>query len=100
MFSPESIPDKLQEIFHNLGKNKLRTLLTGFSVSWGIFMLIILLGLGYGLENGVRKAFSEDAVNSLWVGSGQTSLPYQGFKQGRRIVFANDDYEDHDGCLC
>ena len=94
MFSPASFQDKLQEIFHNLGKNKLRTLLTGFAVSWGIFMLIILLGSGYGLENGVRKAFSEDAVNSLWISGGQTSMPYQGLKQGRRIRFKNDDYED------
>ena len=94
MFASESFLDKLQEIFHNIGKNKLRTILTGFAVSWGIFMLIILLGSGYGLENGVRKAFSKDAVNSIWIGSGQTSMPYQGLKQGRRIRFKNDDYED------
>jgi len=94
MFSPGSFKDKLQEIFHNLGKNKLRTILTGFSVSWGIFMLIILLGSGYGLENGVRKAFSEDAVNSLWVRGGQTSMPYKGLNQGRPIRFKNDDYDD------
>ena len=94
MFSPGSFKDKLQEIFHNLGKNRLRTILTGFAVSWGIFMLIILLGSGYGLENGVRKAFSEDAINSLWVRSGQTSMPHKGLKQGRRIRFANGDYDD------
>ena len=94
MFSLESFKDKLQEIFHNLGKNRLRTILTGFAVSWGIFMLIILLGSGYGLENGVRKAFSEDAINSLWVRSGQTSMPHKGLKQGRPIRFTNDDYDD------
>ena len=94
MFSPGSFQDKLQEIFHNLRKNKLRTILTGFAVSWGIFMLIILLGSGYGLENGVRKAFSVDAINSVWVRGGQTSMPYQGLRQGRRIRFKNDDYEN------
>jgi len=94
MLSPGSFQDKLQEIFHNLGKNKLRTILTGFAVSWGIFMLIILLGSGYGLENGVHKAFSEDAINSLWVRSGQTSMPYQGLNQGRPIRFTNGDYDD------
>lgn len=94
MFSSGSFQDKLQEIFHNLGKNKLRTLLTGFAVSWGIFMLIILLGSGYGLENGVHQAFSEDAINSLWVRGGQTSIPHQGLNQGRPIRFTNDDYDD------
>ena len=57
-------------------------------------MLIILLGSGYGLENGVRNAFSEDAINSIWIRSGQTSMPYQGLNQGRRIRFKNGDYED------
>jgi len=90
----ETFKDKLQEIFHNLGKNKLRTLLTGFSVSWGIFMLIILLGSGYGIEKGVRNAFSEDAVNSIWIQSGQTSRPHEGLKKGRRIKFTNNDYSD------
>lgn len=94
MYSPASFRDKLQEIFHNLSKNKLRTLLTGFAVSWGIFMLIILLGSGYGLENGVRHAFSQDAVNSLWIRGGQTSLPHMGLKAGRPIRFKNDDYDD------
>ena len=94
MIALETFKDKLQEIFHNLGKNKLRTLLTGFSVSWGIFMLIILLGSGYGIEKGVRNAFSEDAVNSIWIQSGQTSRPHEGLKEGRRIKFRNDDYDD------
>ncbi len=94
MIAIETFKDKLQEIFHNLGKNKLRTLLTGFSVSWGIFMLIILLGSGYGIEKGVRNAFSEDAVNSIWIRSGQTSRPHDGLKEGRRIKFRNDDYND------
>ena len=94
MIALETFKDKLQEIFHNLGKNKLRTLLTGFSVSWGIFMLIILLGSGYGIENGVRNAFSEDAINSIWIRSGQTSRPHEGLKKGRSIRFSNEDFDD------
>ncbi len=85
--------DNWQEILDTLAKNKLRTLLTGFSVAWGIFMLIILLGSGNGLANGIEYQFRDDAINSLWIRSGQTSLPHQGHRPGRRVQFTNEDYD-------
>jgi putative ABC transport system permease protein len=85
--------DKFQEIYSTIQKNRLRTFLTGFSVAWGIFMLIILLGSGTGLEKGVKNLF-KDATNSIWVRQGQTSIPYKGFQPGRRIQFTDTDYED------
>ncbi|MEM6800997.1 MAG: ABC transporter permease, partial [Bacteroidota bacterium] len=86
--------DKWQEIFTTIRQNKLRTFLTGFCVGWGIFMLIILLGSGKGLENGVEREMSGDAINSLRIRPGVTQLPYAGLKPGRRIRLTNDDYEE------
>ncbi|MGD9224786.1 MAG: hypothetical protein PVH22_16140, partial [Desulfobacteraceae bacterium] len=90
----QAFGDKIGEILHNIRNNKLRVLLTGFSVSWGIFMLILLLGAGYGIENGIRRSFAQDAINSLWVHPGQTSLPHKGLRQGRIIQFHNHDLAD------
>jgi putative ABC transport system permease protein len=85
--------DKWQEIYSTVRKNKLRTFLTGFSVAWGIFMLIILLGSGAGLENGVKEQFRGGATNGVWISSGRTSMQYKGLKIGRRIKFTNEDYK-------
>ncbi|MDR1864577.1 MAG: ABC transporter permease [Bacteroidales bacterium] len=85
--------DNWQEIFGAIRKNKLRTFLTGFSVAWGIFILVILLGAGAGLENGVQHEFEGDARNTVRISGGQTSIPYEGMKEGRSIRLTNADYD-------
>ncbi len=85
--------DKWQEIFATIKKNKMRTFLTGFSVAWGIFMLMILLGSGNGLSNGVANNFMNDAINAMWIWTGKTTIPYEGMKTGRSIQFHNEDQE-------
>ncbi|WP_075591488.1 ABC transporter permease [Labilibacter marinus] len=81
-----------QEIISTMKKNKLRSFLTGFSVFWGIFILVILLGAGKGLERGVMHNFS-DAKNSAFLWGGQTSMAHDGLNVGRRISLKDEDLE-------
>lgn len=85
--------DKWQEIFSILSKNKLRTVLTSFSVAWGIFILIVLLGVGEGLKNGSQAQFLVDATNAIWIDNGTTSMAYNGLQANRDIILNNEDYE-------
>jgi len=84
--------DIWQEILDTVRKNKLRTALTGFSVAWGILMLVVLLGSGQGLAHGVEYGFRDDATNSIWMRSGQTSMPHRGMRPGRTVQFTNEDH--------
>ncbi|WP_162053564.1 ABC transporter permease [Pontibacter pamirensis] len=83
--------DKWQEIGATMQKNKLRTFLTAFGVFWGIFMLVLLLGAGKGLENGVYNRFGDGAKNSIFIWSGKTAVAHKGLKPGREIKFTNED---------
>ena len=83
--------DDLQEIFSQLRRNKMRTALTGLSVSMGIFLLIFLLGAGNGLIHAFEHNTSNFAMNVVQVWPGITSLPYDGLESGRNITFDNRD---------
>lgn len=85
--------DYFEEILSTLRQNKLRAIMTGFSVAWGIFMLIILLGSGRGLQNGMEFNFRGSATNAIWINSGETAESFEGFRKGRRIQFTNEDYD-------
>ncbi len=85
--------DQLQEILSTLKKNKMRTTLTGLSVSWGIFILIVLLGAGNGLRNGVMQNFSSRAVNRVNLWPGTTSMPHKGLKSERNLYFTEDELD-------
>ena len=79
------------EILTSLKRNKLRTFLTGFSIAWGIFMLIVLLAAGNGLKNGVTSNFAFLTLNKLKLFASRTSIPYDGYPTGRKITMNNSD---------
>jgi putative ABC transport system permease protein len=83
--------DNWQEIYATIKKNKLRTFLTSLGVGWGIFMLVIMLGAGNGLKNGVMSDFKGTATNSFFLWTQKTTKPYKGMKPGRYFNFNNGD---------
>ena len=85
--------DKWQEIYSSLRKNTLRTILTAFGVSWGIFMLVVMLGAGKGLENGIISGFGGTVTNSVFIWTQRTSIPYAGLPKGRWFNMKNEDME-------
>jgi putative ABC transport system permease protein len=85
--------DGLQEIAFTLGQNKLRTLLTAFGVFWGVFMLILLLGFGRGMQHGVMEDFGSDVLDFIIVFPGDTSVAYHGMGLGRRIQLDETDVQ-------
>lgn len=85
--------DNWREIWVTITRNKLRSFLTGFGVFWGIFMLIILIGIGNGFEGGIHKIVEGFASNSVFFWSEKTSEPYKGFRKGRWWNMNNRDIE-------
>ncbi|MGO4904587.1 ABC transporter permease [Flavobacterium sp. W20_MBD1_R3] len=83
--------DKWDEILEALTANTFRTILTAFGVFWGIFILVILLAAGNGLENGVKKGFDGIATNTMFMWSQTTSKPYKGLPATRQFNFKNSD---------
>lgn len=85
--------DALQEIAQTLRTHKTRTALAVLTVAWGVFMLVLLLGAGRGLQNGVELQFKDDAINSIRIYQGRTSIAYGGQPRGRNIRFDNTDVD-------
>ncbi|WP_264532250.1 ABC transporter permease [Flavobacterium sp. N502540] len=83
--------DNWDEILQALTANVFRTVLTAFGVFWGIFILVILLAAGNGLENGVKKGFDGIATNTMFMWSQTTTKAYKGLPKIRRYDFRNSD---------
>ena len=83
--------DLLQEILGTVMRNKLRTVLTGLSVAWGIFILIVLLGAGNGLIHAFKLNSGNVVMNSVKVYPGTTTKPWQGMQEGRNVELEQED---------
>ena len=83
--------DDWRQIGQSLSRHRLRTLLTAFGVFWGVFMVVLLLGIGKGMERGVYNLFRDDAFNSVWISAERMSVPFAGFSAGRRIQLDETD---------
>lgn len=83
--------DSWEEIIEALSSNWFRTAMTAFGVLWGIFILVILLAAGNGLENGIKQGFNGLATNSMFMWTQTASQPYKGLPKGRRYDFKTDD---------
>ncbi len=85
--------DALRELWVTLRQNRLRTALTALGVFWGMFMLIVLLGLGRGLESGAKRNLGNMVQKSVYIGSAKTSLPYHGLQPGRNFPLRDADID-------
>lgn len=83
--------DTLQEIGQSIRRNKRRSIATAFGVFWGLFILVVLLSISRGFENGIGGKLSSVSPRSIAIWPGQTSEPYAGFKAGRLIRLRKDD---------
>lgn len=85
--------DSWREIFQSINKNKLRTILSGFTISFAILLFTLLFGIVNGLQNFFTQAFVDDANNSMFVRTWKTTKPYKGLQSGRRIQLKNKDLD-------
>ena len=85
--------DGWREIFQSIGKNKLRTVLSGLTITFAILLFTILLGMGNGLKNTFSSFFSRDAENAMFIMPNRTQKAFRGYQSGRRIEFENDDID-------
>jgi len=85
--------DLWNEIFQSIRKNKLRSMLSGFTIAFAILIFTLLFGIANGLKNTFESFFLDDATNLIYIRSGKTSLPYKGNQTDKKINFSNKDYE-------
>ena len=85
--------DRWREIFQSINKNKLRSVMSGFTVAFAILLFTLLFGVVSGLSNTFKSTFADDAQNFMKLRVWKTSKPYEGLQSGRRVQLKNEDYK-------
>ena len=85
--------DRWQEIFASIRSNVLRTILSGFTVALGLYIFIVLFGIGNGLQNAFTEGFARDAQNLISIFTGKTTIAYNGLQSDRIVTMNNDDFD-------
>ena len=85
--------DRWQEIFSSIRSNVLRTVLSGFTVALGLYIFIVLFGIGNGLQNAFQQGFTRDAQNLITIFTGRANLAYGGLQADRDVTLNNSDYD-------
>ena len=84
--------DRWREIFQSISKNKLRSVMSGFTVAFAILLFTLLFGVVNGLSNTFKDQFVDDAQNAIFIRTGRTTKPYKGLQSGRRVQLKNKQY--------
>src|SRR5690606_22130865 len=86
--------DRWREIFESIRSNILRTVLSGFTVALGLYILIVLFGIGNGLKNAFTEGFARDASNLITISTGKTTVAFDGLQTDRKVVLQNKDLQN------
>lgn len=81
------------EIYQTIRRSKWRSIMTAFGIFWGMLMLVILVGMGFGFNNGIVAALKSIPANSVFFFGGTTSMAYKGYSKGRSIMLENRDID-------
>ena len=82
--------DRWREIFQSIRKNKLRSVMSGFTIAFAILLFTLLFGVANGLGNFFKNAFADNAQNMMFVRVWKTTKPYKGLQTGRKIQLKNN----------
>lgn len=88
--------EQIQEILTTLSTNKLRTILTGFAVGWGVLILVILLSSGTGIRNGISQNVASVGMDdvSVDITFQAISIPHNGLPKWHTPTYTRADVEN------